>query len=387
MVCNGTMFEHIQTQTLAQLDGGVCKVTFVLCETCGHLQQMPPVPMETMAHHYKMFSSYELFGDAASLRTAAPSRHAERFLRIVEDLGLGPGRAYEIGCGAGEMLNQFQTLGWRVGGCDPAPAAASQAGSIFGIAVDIGGEEQFVPAQKKLDLVLLCHVLEHLYRPAETLHRIYGALAANGYLVFEVPCATAPHLLPPGWLTFEHLHYYTPEILELLLYQTGFDVLEIRIALKAEHYPVVTVAARKAAATRTVHTFIKGGSIARTYVDRDEAMWGEARRRLGEISGPCFIWGAGVHTAQLLDHTKLAERIEIIGIVDRDSKKWGHTLAGAPVISPGALWEYASDAPIIVSSFVSEAAIAKSLRDAGIPLHRIVTIYADAPRPNEPGFA
>ena len=72
--------------------------------------------------------------------------------------------------------------------------------------------------------------------------------ASDGHLLLEVPCAIAPESLPPGWLTFEHLHYYQPAILERLLRQSGFTPVEFRIAMIAEHYPVIAVAARKSAA-------------------------------------------------------------------------------------------------------------------------------------------
>jgi len=31
-------------------------------------------------------------------------------------------------------------------------------------------------------------------------------------------------MLPPGWFTFEHLHYYQPAMLDALLRNTGFEV-------------------------------------------------------------------------------------------------------------------------------------------------------------------
>ncbi len=104
---------------------------------------------------------------------------------------------------------------WAV--ATPSPSAIAQAKAIFDINADLGGEEDAMPCQNSLDLILICHVLEHLYEPGASLHRFCDALAPGGHLILEVPCATAPDLLPPGWFTFEHLHYYQPAILERLL--------------------------------------------------------------------------------------------------------------------------------------------------------------------------
>ena len=59
-------------------------------------------------------------------------------------------------------------------------------------------EENTVPRQQDLDLILVCHVLEHLYDPPATLARFHAALAPNGYLVLEVPCAISTRIASAG---------------------------------------------------------------------------------------------------------------------------------------------------------------------------------------------
>ena len=379
-VCKGRDREIVQTQSLALLNRDApCEIHFCVCRGCGHIQQWPPVSPELMSHHYRTFSTYELFGEPAQLRQAAPSRHAQRFLSLARDIGLSPGQAYEIGCASGEMLNQFRREGWQVRGCDLSPSAVAQAGTIFSIDVDLGGEEDTVPLQQNLDLILLCHVLEHLHDPVAALDRIHGALVAGGHLLLEVPCATAPDHLPPGWFTFEHLHYYQPTILEHLLHQAGFEIVEMRIAMTAEHYPVIAVAARKAMIqTVQIATDPKAAlAMAEQYAARDATLWAATGQRLADLPGPVFVYGAGIHTAQLLNYTNLAGRIEIMAIIDRDSKKWGQTLAGNFIISPEDLFRDQSNAPVVISSAVSERAIAQTLLEGGIAPNRIRPLYTD----------
>jgi SAM-dependent methyltransferase len=334
-----------------------------------------------MAYHYRTFAAYELFGEPAALRAAAPSRHAARFLSLAQGIGLKPGRAYEVGCASGEMLNQFRRQGWEVSGCDPSPSAIAQANAIFEIEADLGGEEDTLPRQKNLDLILICHVLEHLYDPAATLSRFHDALADGGHVMLEVPCATAPDALPPGWFTFEHLHYYQPAILERLLTGAGFEIVESRIAMKAENYPVIAIAARKTAAAAAARATDPRDALAlaQRYVARDTALWAGTDKRLEGCSGPVFVYGAGIHTAQLLENTGLARRNPVLAVVDRDSKKWGQTLAGIPVISPDALFGDPRTAPVVVSSYASEMVIARALTGKGIAPERIVTLYSGAP--------
>ncbi|HET7086092.1 MAG TPA: methyltransferase domain-containing protein [Rhizomicrobium sp.] len=380
-LCKSRERDIVQSQSLALLNRAQpCKLDFAVCRACGHIQQWPPVEAGLMAHHYKTFATYEVFGDAAALRAAPPSRHAARFLGLAADAGLRPGRAYEVGCASGAMLHQFRQQGWQVRGCDPSPSARSQAGEIFAIDVDLGGEEDALPHQQDLDLILLCHVLEHLYDPPAALNRLQAALAPQGHLLLEVPCAIAPEQLPPGWFTFEHLHYYQPAILEQLLRQAGFEAVETRIDRASEHYPVITLAARKAqppARRDQAPDPSAGLSLAQRYVARDDALWAAAVSPLAQIQEPVFVYGAGIHTSQLLDRTGLASWVT--AIADRDSKKWGQTLAGKPVISPQQLLAWPSRAPVIISSYVSETQIIPALLKEGLPASRILPLYSPMP--------
>jgi SAM-dependent methyltransferase len=382
-LCKSREREIVQTQSLALLNRvESCKIDFCVCRSCGHLQQWPPVSPELMAHHYKTFASYEIFGDVGRLRSAPPARHTERFLALVRDVGIAPGRAYEVGCASGEMLHQFKNHGWRVQGCDPSPSAVSQARVIFDIDVDLGGEEIAVSRQENLDLILACHVLEHLYDPPAALARFHAALAPNGYLVLEVPCATAPQSLPPGWFTFEHLHYYQPDILEVLLKNAGFELVVTRIDSHTHHYPVIAIVARKMPQPPLdIVPFepANGVLLAHSYAARDKLLWIATAKRVARIKEPVFLYGAGIHTAQLLDRTNLAPRV--IAIADRDPKKWGQTQAGKPVISPQELFAHPAKAPVIVSSYVSEKPIMDALLKGGIAACRIVPLYADMADP------
>jgi len=382
-LCGSADRRAIQTQRLALLGRDKpCAIDFCVCGACGHIQQWPPAPPELMADHYRSFAAYEVFGDAKTLRAAAPSRHAKRFLKLTADLGLAPGRAYEIGCASGAMLHQFRNHGWQVAGCDPSPSAISQAAGIFDIGADLGDEADVLPHLGGLNLVMACHVLEHLYDPRAALARMHAALENNGHLMLEVPCATMPEQLPPGWFTFEHLHYYQPEVLRQMLSHVGFDTVEIRIDTFSEHYPVMTIAARKHCnpiQKMSGANPAAGLQLAHSYAARDKLLWTATALRLARIQEAAFVYGAGIHTAQLLDRSDIGTRI--IAIADRDSKKWRQTQAGKSIISPAELLGHPSQAPVIISSYVSETQIIAALLEGGIAGSRLVPLYSQLPVP------
>ena len=383
-LCGSADRRPVQTQRLALLGRDEpCTIDFCVCGACGHIQQWPPAPPDVMAHHYRSFATYEVFGETEALRAAPASRHAKRFLKLAADLGLAPGRAYEIGCASGAMLHQFRNHGWQVSGCDPSPSAISQAATIFGIGADLGDEAEVLPCLGGMTLIMACHVLEHLYHPRAALARMHAALADDGHLMLEVPCATTPERLPPGWFTFEHLHYYQPDLLQRLLSDVGFDTVEIRVDKSSEHYPVMTVAARKR--SHPIHDLsgpnpADGLQLAHSYAARDKLLWTATALRLARVQEPSFVYGAGIHTAQLLDRSGVGARI--IAIADRDSKKWGQTQAGKSIISPAELLAHPSQAPVIISSYVSETQIIAALLENGIAPNRLVPLYSQLPAPN-----
>jgi hypothetical protein len=165
-----------------------------------------------------------------------------------------------------------------------------------------------------------------------------------------------------------------------MLRGAGFEPVESRIEMNAQHYPVIAVAARKRTNRDPAvadHNPSAGIRLARTYAARDTALWAATAERLKHIRQPVFLYGAGIHTSQLLDRTDLAP--QIIAIADRDSKKWGQTLAGKPVISPAELLADARSAPVIISSYVSEKQIVEALLKGGIAASRIVPLYSAPP--------
>src|SRR6185312_3374640 len=100
--------------------------------------------------------------------------------------------------------------------------------------------------------------------------------------------------------------------------------------------------------------------LARHYAARDAQLWAGTDKKLQSCNGPVFVYGAGIHTAQLLENTGLIRRNPVLAVVDRDAKKWGQTLAGFPVISPEALAGDPREAPVVISSYCSEKSIARA---------------------------
>ncbi len=85
-----------------------------------------------------------------------------------------------------------------------------------------------------------------------------------------------------------------------------------------------------------------------------------------------YVWGTGTHTLHLLETSRLGDcRIE--AFIDSNPHYAGATLAGRPVIAPATL--EAADAPILVSSAVTQTGIADAARAQFGPDVPLILLY------------
>ncbi|HEY4263829.1 MAG TPA: class I SAM-dependent methyltransferase [Micropepsaceae bacterium] len=377
-LCLSSQSEEVQTQILSLAGLGTVELGFGYCRACGHIHQVRPAPAHILSENYAAYSNYTCF-DPAAARAAPPAASTRRLVTLAEARAPRTGKIYEVGCATGFHLAHFRHAGWEVAGCDPSPKAKAQANDIFGIAVDCGMEEDILPRQSDLAVVLFSHVLEHLDDPLAALKRARHALRDDGVVLLEVPCAISAHLMPPGWFTFEHLHYFSENSLLRMLSEAGLAPVEMRIAFKAEIYPVIAVIAGKSEtfsppAKSELHV-AQARQFLAELVARDDALWNATSARLQAGLGRVYVWGAGVHTAQLFDRTPLLQNANVVGIIDRDNQKWGRSQANREIIGPDDFFARYDDEPVIIYSFASEAQIAQSLMDRDIARNRIVRLY------------
>ncbi len=377
-LCGGADNVEAQVQDLTLAAHGTARIGFGYCRTCGHIHQVRRASDELLAHHYAAYSNYTCFDPEAS-RKAPPGNLTKRLLSLAEARA-PKGIAYEVGCATGYHLVHFRRAGWDVGGCDPSARAVDQAKTIFGINIDCGMDAQCLPKRSALSIVLFSHVLEHMTDPIGALKLAHAALGDEGVVLLEVPCATTPH---SGAARLVHARA------PALFLANEPDEPAGRGRLRAGGIPhraqgrtlsrhrgrrrqgvkagaPVAIAPDAAAVTQT-EAFIA------QLLAHDEAIWRGTGDRLAGITGPVYVWGAGVHTAQLFDRTSIYAQVK--GIIDRDSQKWGSRLGDHTIISPDDFFARRDDAPVVISSFAAEAQIARGLADAGVASRNIVRLY------------
>jgi SAM-dependent methyltransferase len=154
---------------------------------------------------------------------------ADEVARVVRRTGCGRGRVLDVGCGTGDRLDLFRSLGFDVTGLEVDGRAAEHARARFGLEV-VGSDllDAHLPAGS-FHLVTMHHVLEHLHRPREAIGECRRLLREGGSLVVQVPNMDSLQARAFGarWHAIDpprHLYYFTPATLARMLGREGLRV-------------------------------------------------------------------------------------------------------------------------------------------------------------------
>jgi SAM-dependent methyltransferase len=96
----------------------------------------------------------------------------------------------DVGCGMGGYMLAASRLGFRVVGCEPSAAHARVAKDVFGFPVING---YFTPdkVDTSFDLIMLSHVIEHIYDQQAFLGQLLQVLKPGGILIVVTPNASS----------------------------------------------------------------------------------------------------------------------------------------------------------------------------------------------------
>jgi SAM-dependent methyltransferase len=143
----------------------------------------------------------------------------------------------EVGCGAGGILEIFNKKGIDVYGCDWSSSLIEFAKSKNPNAnFKVGGPEVF--KDKNFDLIILSDLVEHLTKPHLFLYDLKKKINNSGYVYVNCPNFFGIGILRWNanirqFFKLEHAFCYTPNSLNKLMQQTGFECLSMNKYIRA----------------------------------------------------------------------------------------------------------------------------------------------------------
>ena len=142
------------------------------------------------------------------------------------------GALLDVGCGNGELLERMKSLGWRVSGVEPDPAAVAY-GRSRGLQV-LHGMISDVPADASYDVIAVNHVIEHVSDPIDLLRQCAKRLRpVSGRLIITTPNmkSLGHQLFKSYWRGLEvprHLILFSPRGISECIRRAGLLVNSIQ---------------------------------------------------------------------------------------------------------------------------------------------------------------
>jgi 2-polyprenyl-3-methyl-5-hydroxy-6-metoxy-1,4-benzoquinol methylase len=193
-----------------------------LCLNCGLIYASPRMTAESYRKFYQ--NEYrKIYQDVSP----PPDREFSEGVQSGTDLkgllslrDIHPETVFDIGCNSGGWLKPFQDSGAEVLGVD-LDSEAIAYGRSMGLPIQVGGLDEIEQTGKKADLIILCHVLEHLLDLDSSLNRIRNLVSENGVVFVCVPNLFTWDLR--ALFQNAHVWQFTPETLTYVMECSGFD--------------------------------------------------------------------------------------------------------------------------------------------------------------------
>jgi 2-polyprenyl-3-methyl-5-hydroxy-6-metoxy-1,4-benzoquinol methylase len=140
-------------------------------------------------------------------------------------------RILDVGCGNGDFLQVAKELGWEIYGTEFTEDAARHAREK-GAHMFVGPLDASAIAVKDFDIIVSFEVMEHINTPVEQATHIFNLLRSGGLFYFTTPNFNAleRYYLKADYPVIsypEHLIYWTPRTISLLLTSIGFKKIKV----------------------------------------------------------------------------------------------------------------------------------------------------------------
>jgi len=359
---------------------GTKNIGFGICPKSGLVMQSPSPTPNQIQTYYETAATYINPG-----RDGKPSLEKVKVLDrminyTISSIGLIPKSIFQVGCSNGYTLNRFREAGATfTTGIDPSIASHDLAKRLYNIETIIGPFEDYNDKSNKYDLFILTHVLEHLFNPIDTLRKCNDMQNDDGWILIEVPLFERMDLFGPGIFTLEHLNYFSEKTLIETVTRSGYEVIFSTKYFFHHEYPVITIIARKDPNVNIIKSndYNRSSVLAINYINQEKKSWEKIEQKIKErvdLSSSIYIYGAGIHTSQLLAYTDIKETFNIIGLLDSSSTKWGKNIGKYNCYNINEININENDI-FLISSYASENEIFKFL--VKNYNNKIVRLYGD----------
>ncbi|MEO5644707.1 MAG: class I SAM-dependent methyltransferase [Bacteroidia bacterium] len=238
--CGGSSFHRFRT---------IKNYKLYKCDQCGFVRVAPLPGVKQLEEFYNQTRTE---GDNKSLRKKllgafmgeANNPKRDYFGQVLAKVSTLVNKTkfdiLEIGAGFGYFIHYANTSGHKAIGTEMTREYAEMSSEdLNGKIIHVEGDryaDHFAPAS--VDLIYMEHVFEHVLHPQELLVQIKRMLKPGGVFFVAVPNinSMSSKFFGKHWswgAPPDHLYFYNPENLSLLLQRNGFEIIDV----SAKDYP------------------------------------------------------------------------------------------------------------------------------------------------------
>lgn len=133
----------------------------------------------------------------------------------------------EIGAGTGVHSILLDKMGFHVTSIEPNRESSILINNKLQNGICINGYFEDVHFDKKFDIILLYHVVEHIENPGQLLHKCKSLLNKNGKIIIAVPDCENTETLKQSISNKYHLWHFSKKSLEKLCEKLNYKIIKI----------------------------------------------------------------------------------------------------------------------------------------------------------------
>ena len=213
------------------------------CNDCGLIRANPrPLASDLYSNYLNAAPVAHRMLQNKLARPNIGKHHRATVEQAVRHLGRPAATLLDMGCGAGTVMMQARELGIEAEGNDVNKASIDHLKAL-GFCSYLGFTHE-IAYRRQYDIVMNLDYIEHSYYPFKDLLTCHDVLGPGGILYLKTLYIGSPDHVAQGekWKLFGngHFHFFTPETLQAMVRQAGFEIIEAKIA------QLITIVARKA---------------------------------------------------------------------------------------------------------------------------------------------
>ncbi len=226
--------ESRQKEIVGQKDRYGLFFTTNICNDCGLVYTSPRMIQESYNDFYnleyrKLYVGKETATQSFFEAQKSKGKRIYDFLEKQKLISDGPLFVFEVGCGAGGILDFFREKGHYAKGIDIGKEYVEYGKNVYGLDLDVGVLSTY-ELNKRPDIIIYSHVLEHILDLKEELQTIKNNITEDTLIYIEVPGIKEIHKKYESnilkYFQNAHTFHFTLETLVNLFVENGFELIQ-----------------------------------------------------------------------------------------------------------------------------------------------------------------